>query len=588
MNPIRSLSAIPTRALLASFLLCFALGWATAQEAADLLADYESASTALNESLEAFAADQVESLDALRRARDAFAPLAAELTPPLRRGLTTTFASAEGAIGNRSETDLRVQAAVLRGGFQRALYESALETASADLPRAQELLGVLATDLGMTQTVFSNASPRALQTAFEEQLAALSLAQLGTGDDRESRYEALATVYGHVFLVQDSPRLPAETQATLLSAIQALVTDEPLAPTLETLRAQLTKFGQAAQTAGAPEGVAPAGAEANPGAAAAEDTVTGDGIADGDAAGDGVAGAADGTLAGKAATGVAGTGAEESAETGAEASTEELAEIDIAPALTPDVQAADIDAAAAAAETDNPAGEGDGAVGTPATTNPPAAPVNTTPNAAPNTPGTPLSPNDQLLSDLRNPLLLIAGALALIGFLGLLFSRRSPVPWRDTALALLLLPVIGEGIIALAPTVSPYLTPYTERYVAPLYRTYVAPTLEPYLTLPSGDLAAYSLFTNPYTQVVWLGLVILSSLCLLLGLRSSSSDKVSSEAVRSRPTQIADTTANTTVVVTPATPTTSVATSAHSDGGGRTPQTGQLSTGSGFNWDEDF
>ncbi len=554
MNPTRFLSATPAApravCVLSSMLLGFALSWTTAKEPPnDLLADYGRASTALTESVEVFASDQVESLDALRRARAAFAPLAAELAPPLRRGLTTTFASAEAAIGNRSETDLRVQAAVLRGGFQRALYKSALEEAGTDLPRAQELLGVIATDLGMTQTTFSGTSQRALQTTFEEQLAALSLTRLGEGDDRESRYEALATVYGQIFLVQDSPRLPEQTQATLLSAIQALVTDEAIAPLLETLRAQLTEFGQAAQASSASEGAATsASTAANPAEAdatsATEESVTEDDVT-GNATVDPV---------GETSPGATNGVAENGAEAGPTASTEALAEIDIAPALTPDVEAADIDAAASAATGDS-AGEGDGAAGTPATASTPA----TTPNAA----SAPLSPNEQLLGDLRNPLLLVAGALALIGFLGLLFSRRSPVPWRDAALALLLLPVISEGIIALAPTVSPYLTPFV--------KTYLAPPLEPYLTLSSGDLAAYSLFTNPLTQLVWLGLVVVSGLCLLLGLRSPHSEVVMSK-----------TPADTVVVATHAT---SAAAPTHP---GTPPQTSHLSTGSGFNWDEDF
>jgi hypothetical protein len=88
-------------------------GWASAQ---GLLESYRRATTALTRSADVFATDQVESLDALRRAEEAAAPLLAGLEPSLRTGLTTTFARAEAAIVNRSETDLRVQAAVLRGG----------------------------------------------------------------------------------------------------------------------------------------------------------------------------------------------------------------------------------------------------------------------------------------------------------------------------------------------------------------------------------------------------------------------------------------------------------------------------------------
>ena len=498
-----------------------------------------------------FASDQVESLDALRRAEAAFAPLAAELEPPLRQGLATTFENAEAAIVNRSETDLRVQAAVLRGGFQRSLYRAALESAaSGDLTRARDLLSVLATDLGMTETAFGGASPQGLQTAFEGRLAALSLTRLERlGDDRESRYETLAGVYGHVFLVQDSPRLPPETQATLLGAIQALVTDKPLAPPLESLRAQLSEFERAARSSrkARPASVA----EAAPPTTAPE-TAT----------------ASDDVSAGEAATGTAGA---------AEGPEDALAEIDIAPELTPETV---VPPTANTANTvaDTTAANADVAVNT--TTNtvantaentatntaaPPApadgaqpAPLN--PAAPPNTVTTPLSPNAQLVSGLREPLLLVAGALALIGFLGLLFSRRSPTPWRDAALALLLLPAVAEGLIALAP--------------------YVTPLLEPYVTLPN-ELGSYSLFANLLTQLVWTTLTVLAALCLMLSWRAPGA------ASRSRPASEAPVPAST-AALTPAT------TSGSRDGAGHAPvqafprSSSTLTTGSGFDWDEDF
>lgn len=562
MNRLRSPpAALPV--LLTATLAILSLGSTPAQEPpADLLNDYRLATGALTQSVEVFADDQVESLDALRRAKAASLPLTTELEPPLRRGLTKTFGSAEAAIVNQSETDLRVQAAVLRGGFQRVLYRAALEGAAADLPRAQELLGVVATDLGMTETTFSGASQRALQTTFEERLAALSLSQLDRlSDDREGRYEVLADVYGHIFLVQDSPRLPAQAQTTLLNAVQALVTDQPLAPPLATLRAQLTEFENAARAQAPDRAVRPDTAprsetpiaepattetpatDTTPSTAAPEAVEQAAGSSPTEGA---VEGVTEDETVGSVGEGNKGEGA-------AQETTDALAEIDIAPELTPDAEAA-----ATTADTATGVGAATApAARTPSATRPPP------PTAAP------LGPNKQI-RDLRDPLLLVAGALALIALSGLLFAHRSPVPWRDTAVALLLLPVVSEGVIALAPT--------------------LAPPLEPYLTLPTGNLGAYSLFTSPLVQVLWLSLVILASLCLLLSLRPSRVDKVVRTETAPAATAAEETSATTATGTAPVTNTSPNTSSNRGDAPVRTSsQTGKnLTTGSGFNWDEDF
>ncbi len=243
-------------------LLCLALTslvWAQTP-----LTSYGRAKTALQRSVAALPEDSVASLDALRRAERAFAPLAEGLEPPLRQGLQATFDRAEQAIVNASQTDLSVQAAVLRGGFQRSLYESALERAGdGDLPQARALLKVLGSDLQLTPAGFSG-NARALQLTFEGRLAARSLRQLGAlttppPEGRGARYETLAQLYGYVFLVQDSPRLPATTQQTVLSAIQTLIAGQPLEPALRTLRTELQAFGAAAKAAQARLAAPPAG-----------------------------------------------------------------------------------------------------------------------------------------------------------------------------------------------------------------------------------------------------------------------------------------------------------------------------------------
>ena len=225
---------------------------------AQSLNDYQNAATALRESVAAFSTDQVQSLDALRRAETAFTPLGGALEPALRSGLQETFNRAEEAIVNQSETDLQVQAAVLQGGFGRAVYQQALrDAAGGDAGAAQNLLKVLGEDLGFENTQFKGTLQRELQGTFEARLAKRSLAQLaGFGGELGSRYRTLAQVYGNLFLVQDSPRLPPETRDTVVRTIRALITEQPTDQGVTLLKAQLTGFARSAERAGANAGAA--------------------------------------------------------------------------------------------------------------------------------------------------------------------------------------------------------------------------------------------------------------------------------------------------------------------------------------------
>lgn len=404
-------------------------GWASAQT---LPADYQRATDALTESVNVFADDPIASLDALRRAEGAFAPLSQGLEPSLREGLGATFTRAEEAIVNRSETDLRVQAAVLRGGFGRALYRQALSEASTGNPgRARSLLGVLAADLGFDRQTFAGDTQRALQAAFERRLAARSLAELGAlGEDREARYRTLAQLYGYIFLVQDSPRLPAQTQATLVATIERLVAGEALEPSLTTLRAQLERFAEAA-------------------AATGRSRPTGEGVADRE---------------------------------------------------TPDLENVAIpvpDPETGAAGVGNGADKSANAPVSRAQTNPEqaAAQAQTLTETPPE--------SASLIGELRRPLLIASGLLALLALALLRPGRgaRTPArtPWQDAALALLLLPAVWEGLMRLAVVLAP---------------AFNLPDL--------SSLSTYSLFRHPVTQLLWAGLVVLAVLCLALGRRATS------------------------------------------------------------------
>ena len=370
-----------------------------------------------------FPDDPVASLDALRRAEAAFAPLSEGFEPAFKRGLSATFTRAEAAIVNRSGTDLRVQAAVLRGGFQRVLYTQALEQAAGDnLPRARTLLDVLAADLGFAGPVVGT-DRQALQTSFERQLATLGLAGLDVlGDDRESRYETLARLYSYVLVVQDSPRLPAATQTNLLGAIQALVAGEPPAPALEAVRAQFTQFRRAAQRT--PPVIAQIRAPQ--------------------------------------------TSVNRAAETEAKPIKNVTRTLTDTAGATPDA--------------------------------PVTRAVDQTEDASTGAVSTSVEPEGALgsLRELRAPLLIAAGLFALVALAGSLRALRGGLsPWQNAALALLLLPTLGEGFIALAETLGP-------RAELPL------------LT----GLGRYSVFTNPVTQLVWPLLTAVAVLCLALGWRT--------------------------------------------------------------------
>lgn len=438
----------PTLRLLLTLSL-LGLGWSSAQP---LLESYDRATAALRSSSAAFPDDQVGSLDALRNAETAFETLGSAFEPGLKQGLSETFDRAEAAIVNGSKTDLEVQTAVLRGGFQRAIYEQALRDAGDDrLPRAQALLNVLGRDLALSEPTFTGSSRQILQSTFETRLAALSITQLDTlGGDLENRYQTLAQLYSYVFLVQDSPRLPPETRSTVLATIRSLIAEEPIDDTLGLLRAQLEAFARSAAAAGDP---APA--------ALTEPTAT------------------DTTATDATAT------AAPSTATGAQtvASTAQPTEPPVAgTGSQTDIALPGLEQPGAprgAVTQPNPASTLTGAgVSTPAA-----------PTTATQRPGW----SSLLETPLPTVLLIGAGLLALLGILRLLAGLpRSSSRWRDLALCLLLFPAAGQGLITLAVTLVPFFD-------------------QPLL----AQAATYSLFSYPLSQLVWGYLTIVAVLCSL-------------------------------------------------------------------------
>lgn len=239
-------------------------GWVHAQDtlAQDTLAQdtllqsYTLASESLDEAAAALPDDPSLSQDALVRAESALRPLSRDTTSPqLVTALEGVFERAETAIQNRSPTDLSVQAAVLKGGLQRLLYESALQDASAGaLDEARGSLAAIAQDLGAeapqgetAQRLFASFDLGAAQVAQRR----LSSAQAQRENAKGAAYLDLANAYGAFFSIQDSPRLSLSLSPSFAQAFQALVNEDGAAfdEALGQLQGQLGSFAAAAQSA---------------------------------------------------------------------------------------------------------------------------------------------------------------------------------------------------------------------------------------------------------------------------------------------------------------------------------------------------
>ncbi len=233
----------------------------TNQPEDNLLVTYQEAFTALDASVKALPQDSATSAAQLERAQLGFTSLADNAPAPLISGLSSTFERARDAIRNRSQVDLAVQAAVLKGGFHRLVYEAALQDAAAgnatDFAQAQRRLAQLATDMGLsaeTQSALGEVQTRrALQAAFEAGVAETIGARLETTEevaatDTNFAYQAIAQAYGKFIPVQDSPRLPEETADTFVSAFGALVgaQNDVLGAQVAQLSEQMQTFGAAA------------------------------------------------------------------------------------------------------------------------------------------------------------------------------------------------------------------------------------------------------------------------------------------------------------------------------------------------------
>ncbi len=241
------------------------LAWA--QEAVpedDVLQRYELATENLSAAADALPGDAVGARTALDRAFSALLTLSRGDASTLSDSLDRVFERARTAIDNRSATDLAVQTAVLRGGFQRLLFESALTAAVEGRPDlARSRLLRLAQDLQLGEARLeqlddvTDAGPfrRVFEAGVAEQVSARlqALAQAGVPEDRDAAYRALARAYADYLLVQDSGRIDPGTNRQFVEAAEALVDgeDEAYLAALTSLTSSLAELREAAD-AGTP------------------------------------------------------------------------------------------------------------------------------------------------------------------------------------------------------------------------------------------------------------------------------------------------------------------------------------------------
>jgi hypothetical protein len=259
---VRSLAALVAFALLG-------LGFSFAQD--EVLQRYGTALGTLQQSVATLGEDSVRSRDLLDSAAGSLRLLAPQTSSPnLIAEMEQVVERARSAIQNHSRTDLEVQVAVLRGGFQRAVLESALLAATDDYPLAKTRFLRLAADLQLdaagTGQLEAAGDVRQLRAAFDSAAArriALSLEQVQEQYpvDPDRAYTTLADAYGRFLHVQDAPASDAGLNDRFMSVIGNLVSgeDSQLAAEAATLAATFREMGAAAAPDPAP--AAPAATE---------------------------------------------------------------------------------------------------------------------------------------------------------------------------------------------------------------------------------------------------------------------------------------------------------------------------------------
>ena len=243
------------------------LGVALAQVDDAYMERYEIAIDNLQRSVAALPTDAVQARVDLDAAFSVLRTMSRDTAVgPFASALERVVERARVAIGNASQDDLAVQVAVLEGGFQRLVYDSALRAASdGDVALARARLLRLSNDLGMSQAdrdaiADTNSSLGELRFDFEAGVADVAGTRLAVAEELLSSsaggaYRALARAYGAFLLVQDSPRADAGLNQRFVDAAQGLV-DEELEAGAVALRDARAQIGALENAARARQGAA--------------------------------------------------------------------------------------------------------------------------------------------------------------------------------------------------------------------------------------------------------------------------------------------------------------------------------------------
>jgi hypothetical protein len=233
--------------------------FALAQEEDATLQRYTLGMENLAQAVKLMPDDSLQSTDALERASQALRFLSGSSnSTELVAQLENTFTRAKETIQNQSLADLEVQVSVLKGGFQRLVYEAAITSANAgDLATTQARLAKIASNIGLSpevQTSLQNENDLSkLFATFEAATASVVKAHLGNvlgwlDRDKGVSYRTLATAYSNFLIVQDSPRADAASSSLFTEAFPALIDNdtETLSQVINQLNTQMDAFANAA------------------------------------------------------------------------------------------------------------------------------------------------------------------------------------------------------------------------------------------------------------------------------------------------------------------------------------------------------
>ncbi|MEZ4631092.1 MAG: hypothetical protein R2880_10355 [Deinococcales bacterium] len=175
------------------------------------------------------------------------------------QGVRQTFERSKEAVINRSLTDLIIQNAVIKGGLQRLVYESALGEASQHQELARGRFAQLVEDMKLSEErntqlmagLDKGIWQPVIDVAIAEQMT-LELdkaKELLANKQYENTYAALAKVYSSYIPIQDSPSLTADAGTALIDTIGSVVAKQDnAAQKLDAFIGLIAAFKEQAET----------------------------------------------------------------------------------------------------------------------------------------------------------------------------------------------------------------------------------------------------------------------------------------------------------------------------------------------------